>query len=47
MYISRTKGNRPFRACGTRSVSHKVAANNRFIEQYGAYINHLISQTKA
>ena len=46
MYISRTKGNRPLRACGTRFVSHKVAAINRFIERYGAYINHLISLTE-
>ena len=30
MYISRTKGNRPLRACGTRFVSHKVAAINQF-----------------
>ena len=43
MYISRTKGNRPLRAYGNRFVSHKVAAINQFIEQYGAYINHLIS----
>ena len=28
----RTKGNRPLRACGTRFVSHKVAAINRFID---------------
>ena len=46
MYSSRTKGNRPLRACETRFVSHKVAAINRFIEHYGAYINHLISLTE-
>ena len=41
-----TKGNRPLRACGTRFVSHKVAAINRFIDRYGAYINHLITLTE-
>ena len=46
MCSSRTKGNRPLHACKTRFVSHKVAAINRFIERYGAYINHLISLTE-
>ena len=46
MPSSRTKGNKPLRACGTRFVSHKVAAINRFIDQYGAYINHLITLTE-
>ena len=45
MCNSRTKGNTPLRTCGTRFVSHRVAAINRFIERYGAYINHLMSLT--
>ena len=43
---ARTRGNRPLCACGTRFVSHKVAAINRFIEHYGAYLNHLIALTE-
>ena len=46
MSTARTKGNRPLCACGTRFVSHKVAAINRFIDRYGAYINHLICLMK-
>ena len=46
MPSSKTKGNRPLRACGTTFVSHKVAAINRFIDRYGAYINHLITLTE-
>ena len=34
-------GTRPLRACGTRFVSHKVAALARLIDRYGAYPNHL------
>ena len=34
-------GNRPLRACGTRFVAHKVAALERIIERFGAYISHL------
>ena len=43
---TRTKGNRPLRACGTRFVSHKVAAMNRFIDRYGAFLGHLTSLTE-
>ena len=39
-------GNRPLRACGTRFVSHKVAALNRFVDRYGAYVSHLIALTE-
>ena len=46
MFTARTRGNRPVHACGTRYVSHKVAAINRFIEHHGAYINHLIALTE-
>ena len=46
MPSAHSRGNRPLRACGTRFVSHKVAAINRFIERYGAYINHLIALTE-
>ena len=34
-------GIRPIRACGTRFVSHKVAALERLIDRFGAYLNHL------
>ena len=34
-------GSRPLRASGTRFVAHKVAALGRFIDKYGAYLNHL------
>lgn len=45
-------GNRPLRACGTRFISHKVAAIGRLLDRYGAYIAHLTelaedSSTKA
>ena len=36
-----TRGNRPLRACGTRFIAHKVAAINRLLDKYGAYIAHL------
>ena len=36
-------GNRPLRTCGTRFISHKVAALGRLIERYGAYLAHLVS----
>ncbi len=39
-------GNRPLRACGTRFVSHKVAALGRLIDRYGAYLNHLTALTE-
>ena len=39
-------GNRPLRACGTRFVSHKVAALNFFVDRYGAYFSHLIALTE-
>ena len=41
-------GNRPLRACGTRFIAHKVSVLNRFIERYGAYLNHftVLSQDK-
>ena len=35
------KGNKLLRACGTNFVSHKVAALERFIVQYRAYLAHL------
>ena len=45
-------GNRPLRACGTRFVSHKVAAIGCVLDRFGAYIGHLTeliedSSTKA
>ena len=39
-------GNPPLRACGTRFVSHKVAAINHFVDRYGAYVSHLIALTE-
>lgn len=35
------RGNRPLRACGTRFVSHKVAALERVIDLFGAYLGHI------
>ena len=34
---------RPLRACGTRFISHKVVALERLLDQFGAYLNHLIA----
>ena len=39
-------GNKPIRACGTRFIDHKVAAMNRFIDRFGAYLSHLCSLTE-
>lgn len=36
-----SKGKRPLRACGTRFISHKVAALGRIIDKYGVYCAHL------
>ena len=36
-------GTRPLRASGTRFITHKVAALNRIIDRFGAYISHLLS----
>ncbi len=43
--MSLSKGNRPMRSSGTRFVSHKVAALNRFMDKFGAYLSHLTSLT--
>lgn len=32
---------RPIRACGTRFITHKVAALGRIIDKFGAYLSHL------
>ena len=37
------RGSRPIRACGTRFVTHKVAALNRLIQCFGAYLAHLVT----
>ena len=39
-------GNQPIRACGTQFIDHKVAAMNRFIDRFGAYLRHLCSLTE-
>ena len=39
-------GNRPCRACGTRFIAHKVAAIDRLLDRYGAYMNHLTALTE-
>ena len=39
-------GTRPLRASGTRFITHKVAALNRIIDRFGAYISHLLSLIK-
>ena len=41
--FSHGRGVRPLRASGTRFVTHKVAALNRVLERFGAYVNHLCS----
>ena len=41
--MSKKGGNRPLRACGTRFIAHKVAALERVVERFGAYLAHLIS----
>ena len=41
--MPREGGNKPLRACGTRFVTHKVAAMGRLIDRYGAYLGHLNS----
>ena len=33
-------------ACGTRFIDHKVAAMNRFVDRFGAYLSHLCSLTE-
>ena len=38
-------GNRALCACGMRYVSHKVAALDRLIDRYRAYVNHLTALT--
>ena len=39
-------GHKPVRACGTRFIAHKVAALDRLIDRYGAYLNHLTALTE-
>ena len=36
-------GNRPVRSQGTRWISHKLRALQRFLDRYGMYIAHLTS----
>lgn len=38
-------GSRPIRACGTRFITHKVAALNQIMDRFGAYLNHIITLT--
>ena len=40
------KGNKPIRACDTQFIDHEVAAMNRFIDHFGAYLSHLCSLTE-
>ena len=35
-----TGGNKPLPSCGTRFISHKVAAMNSLVEGYGAYVSY-------
>ena len=39
-------GNRPLRACGTRFITHKVAALERVVDRFGAYLSHMIALTE-
>ena len=41
MQMPTTGGGRPFRACSTRFITHKVAALERVVDRFGAYFNHL------
>ena len=36
-------GIRPIRACGTRFIAHKVAALERMIDRFGAYLTHFVA----
>ena len=40
------KDNKPICTCGTQFTDHKVAAMNRFIDGFGAYLIHLCSLTE-
>ena len=40
------RGSKPLRACGTRFIAHKVAAMERMLDRFGAYICHLITLTE-
>ena len=44
--MSTEGNNHPVHACGTRFVSHKVAALERVIERFGAYLAHLTTITE-
>ena len=39
-------GSRPLHACGTRFVTHKVAALGRLVDRFGAYLCHLATLTE-
>ena len=39
-------GSCPLRACGTRFVTHKVAALERVVDRFGAYLSHMIAMTE-
>ena len=41
--FSKKGGSRPVRACGTRFITHKVAALDRYIDRFGAYVGHVTS----
>ena len=38
-----TGGDRPFCACGTQFIARKVAAVERVVNQFGAYVNYQAS----
>ena len=42
----KTGGHKPLHACGTRSVAHKVAALDRLLNHFGAYLSHLTMLTE-
>ena len=39
-------GSRPIHACGTRFITHNVAALNRIIDRFGAYPSHITALTE-
>ena len=39
-------GSRAIRACGTPFITHNVAAMNRIIDRFGAYLSHITALTE-
>lgn len=39
-------GSCPYHACGTRFLAHKVAALERIVNRFGAYLSHITAMTE-